>query len=57
MIESSTVNPQVKPRILYSSPTPPDIQANPPPTVDLAERPVCRTSILSGLINEYQHTA
>lgn len=36
---------------------PPDIQTNPPPTVGLADRPVRRTSILSGLINEYQHVA
>ncbi len=36
---------------------PPDIQAHPPPIAGLAEHPVRRTPILSGLINEYQHAA
>jgi putative transposase len=36
---------------------PPVVQANPPPTVGLAKHPIRRTPVLSGLINEYQHTA
>lgn len=36
---------------------PPDVQANPPPIAGLANHPVRRTPILSGLINEYQHAA
>jgi hypothetical protein len=36
---------------------PPDIQVNPPPIAGLTHRPVRRTPILSGLINEYKHAA
>ena len=36
---------------------PPDIQAHPPPLPNLADHPIHRRPILSGLINEYECAA